>query len=624
MNKISRFLLSAVVSALVVSALSAAEPAQRYIVILKQRSGSVPDVAILGGTIESRQDDQLIVTIPVSALAALKTDPKVRYLERAGGNASEDEVPLIGVPSDPHPGTAIQTTRFTPHTLGNTPWDSGTYQYDGARNIVSIGNDNYLYDGVQRLKQSSTKGTSETYTYDGFGNMQTRTNTIIPPVQPSTNRYQGYLYNEVGAVSSDGLYGFSYDALGQPLSKIYNNDNSTLEYYIYTPGDERIGVQRGGWWTWSVRDEGGKVLRQYKSSATNPSAPALWLEDFVWRDGLLLGSQRPVEMGGRRHFHLDHLGSPRLITADNGQMVSYHDYYPFGDEYSPVSQEVSHGFDREDPMKFTGHERDYAGGMGGEDGHAIDDMHARYSNPTLGRFLSVDPIEGAPGNPQSWNRYAYVRNNPLNFNDALGLAPAASGSAPGNVDCPPGTEGISCFTKTAPDPGPPKPTLPKPRPTTWYEDSVTEFAARMGQRLAQRMFKKSGLLHRISHDRSPDFVTLTFATTSQYFVGGGGALTLDAHGGLYLTPVITVGTVGRGFSLTAGWLDQNNAPNAAVSDDFISGFGGSFSVAQGFAYARTWGGPGNGWANELGWGVPGLGINGGYAVGPLETGQNWH
>jgi RHS repeat-associated protein len=342
----------------------------------------------------------------------------VRYIERVGGEPSPAEDVLIGAPSDPQPGHAPQARHFTPHALGSTQWDSGTYKYDGAGNIIGIGTDYYVYDGVQRLTQSSTKGTAETYTYDGFGNMETRTNQTIPQVQSATNRYLGYTYNEIGAVTSDGSYTFTYDVLGQPLSKAYPNKET--EYYLYTASDERIGVARGGWWDWSIRDESGKVLRQYKSSITNPSAPSLWVEDFVWRNGLLLGSQRPLEMGGRRHFHLDHLGTPRLVTSDDGQLVSYHDYYPFGDEHSPVAQEVPSGFDREGPLKFTGHERDYAGGMGGEDGHAVDYMHARYYSPTAGRFLSVDPVIGKPAQPQSWNRYAYVQNNPINRTDPTG------------------------------------------------------------------------------------------------------------------------------------------------------------------------------------------------------------
>jgi RHS repeat-associated protein len=295
--------------------------------------------------------------------------------------------------------------------------------------------------------------------------MKTKTNTTIPTIQPSANRYDGSTYNEIGAVKTDGLYEFTYDALGQPLSKIYNNLSNTEEYYIYTANDERIGVQRGGWWTWSVRDEGGKVLRQYKSSATNTSAPALWLEDFVWRDGLLLGSQRPVEMGGRRHFHLDHLGTPRLITSDSGQMVSYHDYYPFGDEYSPVMQESSSGFGREEPMKFTGHERDYAGGMGAEDGHAVDYMHARYFGPTLGRFLSIDPIEGDAGMPQSWNRYAYVSDNPMNYVDPTGMATT------GWV-C--NDEG--CSTTVTPDPPPQLPPGPIVRQSFFWDHPLGALA----------------------------------------------------------------------------------------------------------------------------------------------------
>ena len=103
-----------------------------------------PDVASLGGKIEFRQDDQLVVTIPPGALTALKGDPNVRYVEQVGATPSDDETTLIGVPSDPQPGPSTQAARFTPHALGTLYWDSGNYAYDGAGNIVSIGTDNYL------------------------------------------------------------------------------------------------------------------------------------------------------------------------------------------------------------------------------------------------------------------------------------------------------------------------------------------------------------------------------------------------------------------------------------------------------------------------------------------------
>jgi len=47
-------------------------------------------------------------------------------------------------------------------------------------------------------------------------------------------------------------------------------------------------------------------------------------------------------------------------------------------------------------------------------------MHARYYTFNLGRFISVDPVGGEIGSSQSWNRYAYVRGNPVLNVDAYG------------------------------------------------------------------------------------------------------------------------------------------------------------------------------------------------------------
>ncbi len=48
-------------------------------------------------------------------------------------------------------------------------------------------------------------------------------------------------------------------------------------------------------------------------------------------------------------------------------------------------------------------------------------MNGRVYDPTLGRFLSADPIVQSQFNPQSLNRYSYVLNNPLSYTDPSGL-----------------------------------------------------------------------------------------------------------------------------------------------------------------------------------------------------------
>ena len=49
-------------------------------------------------------------------------------------------------------------------------------------------------------------------------------------------------------------------------------------------------------------------------------------------------------------------------------------------------------------------------------------MNGRIYDPTLGRFLQADPIIQAPTDSQSYNRYAYVRNNPLSLTDPSGYS----------------------------------------------------------------------------------------------------------------------------------------------------------------------------------------------------------
>jgi RHS repeat-associated protein len=112
-----------------------------------------------------------------------------------------------------------------------------------------------------------------------------------------------------------------------------------------------------------------------------------------------------------QYVHWDHLGSTRMLTDERGVPIAKFKYFPFGYE-----SEFTGGDDIR--QKFTGHERD--------DRVGLDYMMARSCRMALGRFLEPDPYDGSISisAPQSWNRYAYVSNNPVNAIDPSGYAGA--------------------------------------------------------------------------------------------------------------------------------------------------------------------------------------------------------
>ena len=106
------------------------------------------------------------------------------------------------------------------------------------------------------------------------------------------------------------------------------------------------------------------------------------------------------------YFHSDAIGSVRLVTDANGQVVQRYDYLPFGEPWGSAGLET---------RRFGGKERDVETGL--------DYFGARYYQSQTGRFTSTDPVldmKGALVDPQQWNRYVYVRNNPLRYVDPDG------------------------------------------------------------------------------------------------------------------------------------------------------------------------------------------------------------
>jgi RHS repeat-associated protein len=104
-------------------------------------------------------------------------------------------------------------------------------------------------------------------------------------------------------------------------------------------------------------------------------------------------------------LHTDQLGSSSLATSASGTTLGQARYAPYGTAYwSPTVM----GTDR----RFTGHRSEVLTGL--------IDMQARYFDPLIGRFISADTVVPSPFDPQSLNRFSYVRNSPLNRVDPTG------------------------------------------------------------------------------------------------------------------------------------------------------------------------------------------------------------
>jgi RHS repeat-associated protein len=226
-------------------------------------------------------------------------------------------------------------------------------------------------------------------------------------------------YDNCSSPPGDSLF----SATGQQIS-------APTTMLTHTPGDEPSSKRRwyrvvANWYDWTIDPNtmsnavcisGDGQIASFDGPHTSPNV--LEVASGVIEQNqldLLEGSgYRLVGQSGGNNpavklffYHVDHLGTPRVITDVSGNAISKHKYLPFGEELTPPPSTNTH--------EFTGHERDAETGL--------DYMKARYyGNGNSFRFNSVDPGEDIDfAVPTSWNKYAYVRNNPINSTDPTGL-----------------------------------------------------------------------------------------------------------------------------------------------------------------------------------------------------------
>ena len=265
-------------------------------------------------------------------------------------------------------------------------------------------NKSYSYDQVNRLSSMSGSGgncTGLRWSFDVWGNRTAQTETggtcnHSALTYDVHNRITnpGYSYDAAGNLVADGTHTYAYDA----ENRLTTVDGGSTATYVYDAMGNRVQKTAGSSTANYLYDLDGNITTDLLPSGSDAA-------DYIFAGGQLVAE---YASGTTYFIHTNHLGTPSVITNLSGASIDCNSMYPYGEQDNTICTTTNSIWD-----KFTGYRLDPETGL--------EYAHARYYNPSLGRFMSPDPLGGDSGIPQSLNRYAYVLNNPLSFIDPTGM-----------------------------------------------------------------------------------------------------------------------------------------------------------------------------------------------------------
>ena len=316
-------------------------------------------------------------------------------------------------------------TNYTYDNLGRTTkilaTNSGTtilslnYTYDRVSNIKSINTENYTYDYLNRLTKAIGPWGTIQYGYDSVGNQLWKNENSVNTT---------YTYGAYNQLTSNGTYSFTYNANGDMIWKIA----PTIKWnYIFNSMHQLTQVVKwtysGGTWTSSTVGtysyDGAGARARVKDGTTYTNSFYYLGHDpiyshldrelycYVYVNGRL---RADINGNSEDFYFSDVLGGVRSIYQDGGLKYQVQSYKPFGGAWG-VTDYFSGAYKQR--FKFAGEINDEKAGL--------YYLSARYYDPDLGRFLSLDPKLGKLSMPQTLNRYVYCIDNPLRFTDPTGM-----------------------------------------------------------------------------------------------------------------------------------------------------------------------------------------------------------
>jgi RHS repeat-associated protein len=256
----------------------------------------------------------------------------------------------------------------------------------------------YTHDDVSRIASANCGSPwSQTFGYDAFGNLS-KTGTVS--FQPTYS----YLTNQMTAIGSSSV---SYDSNGNVLS-------DTAHTYTWDANGRPVTIDTG---TSLTYDALGRMVEQDKSGVFTEIAYAPTGGKLAIMSGQTLqkafvplpgGAAAVYVSSGLSYYrHSDWIGSSRFASTPGRALYFDGAYAPFGENYAQTGTT---------DLSFTGMNQDTVANLYDFPAREYNGIHGRWPSPDPAGISSVQLRD-----PQTLNRYAYVRNSPLNYLDPTGM-----------------------------------------------------------------------------------------------------------------------------------------------------------------------------------------------------------
>lgn len=352
-------------------------------------------------------------------------------------------------------GTGASSTCVTTTSVGATPkytCTSGVLQSD---NQCLLSNNTLVAANVQYVCTSGTQvGTGSTSTCQtttsvaaqtayscpagqsvsgsqcvatGVASASPHALTLVQLPSSSGSRFYGHdgngnraseVWQQGSAVANTRSY--SYTSYNMPLTLASTSGSTTVsETYTYGPEHQRVKQVSSTLGTVYYLNPGnaGDLFYEKEIKPDN----SVELRSYVTAGGAVIAEIKQITSSANvvseqtRYFQRDGLGSTTVVSDEAGSVLERLAYEPFGKRRQvPGAQDPTNAVtDALGQRGFTNHEH--------MDELGLINMNGRVYDPMTARFMGADPHIQAPGYSQSFNRYSYVWNSPLNMSDPTGF-----------------------------------------------------------------------------------------------------------------------------------------------------------------------------------------------------------